>query len=267
MTKKTLLTSSTVYVHLLFMILLCTMHLAFSTFLVGCVSPYRAAQMAEIGLPMTYSPYFIVFLVDAPHFDCSSAQKLIQGIYRRGHVGHVWIYLEGDLQGKRIALEGGHSGELGIAAPRYFEQIAAVQNSEADPISCLHKPLDDGFFQKGNGDHIPTFAAKMTLSQKQFEVILEFISLYSFKEYNLLSHQCATFAEQIAALVGLELPSEITLAIEPYIYFGGEKIRFWSHPEYCMLTLNLPDLFEKALLNKVLEGTLENALPWYLLRD
>lgn len=222
---------------------------------------------------MTLSPYFVVILVAAPHLDYSGAATLAKTIAKHpadgsknGTVGHAWIYLEGDIHGKRFCFEGGHSGELGLNEERYFEKIVNNQRIDANPIRFLHDTLTDGFLQHGNGGHLPTFAAKIDLSEKQFHDICNFIRNYSFVQYNLMEKQCTAFASQIASIAGLPLCCGITIQTEPILKYRREAIRLWSDPAYSSLTLLSPDCLEKSLIDAVRQGRAQNGLSWYLKR-
>jgi hypothetical protein len=186
-------------------------------------------------------------LVDAPHFSYRSTEAFIRGIYRKGDVGHAWIRLEGENKGKPYSLEGGHSGELGVETPRYFEAIANAQESEKNPIVCLNKKLCDGYFEEGSGGHKPTFSAKVPLTKDQFDAILSYIADYNFAEYSFTSHECTEFVAGAAAIAGLYLNTKITLALAPSITFFGETIVFWRDFAYSTITLGSPDLLEAQL--------------------
>ena len=128
------------------------------------------------------SPYFLIVLVDARHLDYTDGRSLLRTLVKHpsdgsknSDVGHAWIYLHGIVNDQNIGLEGGHSGELGIYQPRYFEGImnyleygyanpTSQQQScprhESNPVKYLWEIQQDGFFQKGSGGHCPTFCSK-----------------------------------------------------------------------------------------------------------
>ncbi len=236
--------------------------------------------------PFQESPYFLVILVDARQLDYTSSQKCVRSIAKHpsdgsknSDVGHAWIYLQGVKNGALVKLEGGHSGEQGRGRPKYFEGImnyfeygAACPNEkdlthscyEPNPIKYLWEPLDDGFFEKGSGGHIPTFAIKVDLTPKQFDEILLFIKNYPFEFYSLTSHQCCTFVVEVAALAHLHLDSKLNVFIDPNIVVGGVRIRLWTDAEYSTLELPCPEMLEYSMLLAVNDGRAECALPWYL---
>lgn len=237
---------------------------------------------------LTPSDYFLVILVDARHLDYTQGSKFFQSVAKHpsdgsknGDVGHAWIYLQGEYKGQIIAIEGGHSGERESYPAHYFDGIMNYNDFgyanptqeeqldpgfEPNPIKYLWSEREDGFFQKGSGGHRPTFAAKVSLTQKQFEEILYFIHPmnYCYKNYALTGQQCSSFVTQVAAIAGLYLPSTISMKIEPKVYYGRRSIRLWSDPAFSEISIATPDVIEKSLMDKVESGQAEEALTWYL---
>jgi len=219
---------------------------------------------------MTISPRFLVLLVSARHLNYSDATTFISTIAchpdgsTRGDVGHAWIYLEGEYGGERIAIEGGHCGELGVREPRYCDAIMRAEElREANPVCHLWDSLSDGFFQHSDGGHCASFAAKVDLTAEQFSSILKFIKEYSFSSYSLTGQQCSSFVAQIAAIAGLYVDAAIEISIPSDIYFRGENIHLWSDPAYQSIVFSSPDCLEKALILATRQGKAQNALEWY----
>jgi hypothetical protein len=215
---------------------------------------------------------FLVILVDARHLDYSSTKGFFKTLTKHpsngsknGDVGHAWIYLEGEINGQPYILEGGHSGELGEIQPKYFDGVlAASARSEADPIQYLWESQRDGFFQRGNGNHDPTFAAKIPLTEEQFKQILQFVHHYDYADYAITRKQCSSFVSHVALIAGLRLACEQNMAIEQDVFICGEKIRLWENPVYSEITFSTPDVLEKSLQEAVAQGHVEDALEWYL---
>lgn len=245
-------------------------------FLFGC-TPH--VQQEEL------SPY-VVFLVDAPHLDCSNNRALCKTIAKHpsngnksGDVGHAWIYLHGWNDGNEITVEGGHSGETGIEQAKYFEGIMNyVRFGYANPPECFSQPRfepnpikylwegqKDGFFQKGAGKHRPTYAAKVFLTDEEFRHILAYIDprRYNYRDYSLTSHQCTTFVVEVASLAGLQLDCEMEIPIGQTVRADGECFVLWRDPEYSTFRFASPDVLEKSLKRAVKEGRAEPALLWY----
>lgn len=227
------------------------------------------------------SPYFLVILVDAPHLNYSSTLAFLRSVANRasgqkiGRFGHAWIYLQGLKDGKPYIAEGGHSGELGIVQPTYFdgimnyniwgyanptpEQKKAVRY-EPNPVKYLWMIQKDGFFQKGSGGHKPTFAVKVVITREQFEKIVALIeNRYSFEEYSLTSNQCSSFVSQAASLACLPIEGTITVPIDKKVFFGGRTVRLREDSPYAFINLATPDVIEQCLSEAVKAGKAEYA--------
>lgn len=229
--------------------------------------PHKVCDMCE-------SEYFIIFLVEARHLDYTNNTSFFRTLAKHpsdgsknGDVGHAWIYLEGNLNNERIVVEGGHSGELGIVQPKYVEGvIEGCEGGDDNPISYLWATQRDGFFQKGSGGHIPTFAVKIDLTEEQFREVLQYIERYPFSRYSVTQDQCSSFLVGIGGVIGICLEHEVTMAIQSEVWLGREKIVLWRDPCYSKITFSTPDILEKSLMELVREGRGEYALSWYLKR-
>lgn len=213
----------------------------------------------------------LVFLVEAPHLDYSSPKKLLRTMAKHpsnwsknNDVGHAWIYLEGEIEGKTIICEGGHSGELGVYQPTYLEGLLEnIALGAEDPVRYLFCTQEDGFFQKGSGGHRPTFAAKKNLTDEEFAKVFHYLKNYSYAQYSLTGRQCCTLLNEIAALLGMSLNISRTIAIPSKIKTGNTWISLWNHEKYSTLTFACPDLLEKELKEAVANKKLEQGLQWY----
>lgn len=234
--------------------------------------------------PMHETDYFLVILVEARHLDYTDNYSFLKTVAKHPSdgsknrdVGHAWVYVQGLQNGIPIYLEGGHSGELGVVQAKYFDGImnyldfgyanptyqqCLCPRYEPNPVKYLWETQRDGFFQWGAGRHRPTFAAKIDLTPDQFQRILKFIHCYRYCDYAITGNQCSSFVAQIASLAGLDLDCEVTMSIEPVIYFNGREICLWSDPMYQWLTISSPDILERSLMEAVREGRVENALGW-----
>lgn len=237
---------------------------------------------------MEPSDYFLVLLVDARHLDYTSGNKFFKSVAKHPSdgsknrdVGHAWIYLQGKRNGQTIVIEGGHSGERMEEPARYFDGLVNYNLwgsanptdeefhkpcYEPNPVRYLWTAREDGFFQKGSGGHRPTFAAKVSLTRRQFEQILYFIhpSRYPYHEYALVGRQCSSFVTQVAKIAGLQLASHTIMNISPRMNYGRQQIRLWEDPCYSTIEFATPDVIEKSLIQEVEEGRAEYALKWYL---
>ncbi|WP_068470373.1 hypothetical protein [Candidatus Protochlamydia phocaeensis] len=239
-------------------------------------------------IPMQESDFFLVILVNARHLDYTDTRSFFKTVAKHptdgsksGDVGHAWIYLQGKVNGKVWVLEGGHSGERGRLQARYFDGIMNYNDwgyanpsdeqkqyprYEPNPVKYLWATLEDGYFEKGAGGHRPTYAAKVDLTEQQFYRILQFIHprYYPYRQYALTNLQCSSYAAQVAVLADLYVESEVSMAVQPRIWFGRRWVRFWTDPCYSVITFSSPDVLEKSLMEAVQEGRAEYALDWYL---
>ena len=218
------------------------------------------------------SDYCLVLLTDSRQLDYSHNRAFFKSIAKHpsdwsknGDVGHAWVYLQGNLNGQCVGIEGGHSGELGHLQPKYFDGVMnAIESCEKDPIKYLWCTQYDGFFQSGSGKHTPTFAAKVEISPEQFHRIMLFMQHYPYHDYAITGNQCTTYVAQIAILAGLSLKCDVTMSIEQRMCIGGEQLFLWNNPEYSTITFSTPDVLEKSLRECVSEGKATCVLSWYL---
>lgn len=222
--------------------------------------------------PMAETDFFLIVLVEARHLDYTDNHSFFNTLAKHpsdgsknGDVGHAWIYLQGIVDGQCIFLEGGHSGELGLCQPKYFEGVMNYIDfgDEPNPIKYLWATQKDGFFQEGSGKHKPTFAAKVDLTEAQFHQILAFIENYNYAEYSLTGNQCSSFVAQTALLADFPLEYEVTIPISQTVSLCGEKLTLWQDPQYSAITVSTPDVIERSLMEAVRIGRAEYALSWY----
>ena len=213
---------------------------------------------------MRETDYFLVILVDALHLDYTENKSFFRTMVKHPSdgskncdVGHAWIYVQGIIDGQPVYVEGGHSGELGIVQPKYFEGIVELaERGDPNPARYLWETQHDGFFQEGSGDHHPTFAAKIDIDEQQFTKILEFIESYDYSEYAITRNQCSSFVAQVAALADFSIEYEITMKID-------KTLGIWKDSKYSTITFSTPDVVERSLMQAVKEGRAEYALSWY----
>ena len=250
-------------------------------------------QYSHLGHPVaenrifTESDYYIVFLVAARHLDYHDNVELFKTIaryessFKKGEVGHSWVYLKGIRDGKTVTIEGGHSARLGKRQPRFYDGVMnyiqygyanptdSQKNNpryEPNPIRYLWAELDVGLFQKGSGGLVPTYAAKVDLSREQFDKIISFVDQkkYPYQRFSLVGNQCSSFLARIAAMVGFPLEHAVTIQLESVLKVGIREYRLWTDPRYSTITFSSPDVIERSLMKAVAEERAEYARTWYL---
>lgn len=223
-------------------------------------SPCREEVKTQIAAA-SEAPYCLYLFVDARGLEGPSTAALCRRLLaeaessRVGSFGHAWIRLEGEIEGEKVVLEGGHSGETGRLQPRYFEGVmnyldygyahdpqGLAWRYEPNPIRYLWEPQPDGYFQEGNGGHQPTHVAILPLDRETFDQIRHFVEEeYDFSTYHLLDAQCANFVAAVAKIAGLEMGRVTALPIAPRIWIGGSCYRLWEDARYASLPLMTPD--------------------------
>ncbi|MBS4164509.1 Uncharacterized protein PRO82_001838 [Candidatus Protochlamydia amoebophila] len=245
-------------------------------------------QYKKTRVPMKEENYFLIILVNARHLDYTDTRSFFHTVAKHprdatknGDLGHAWIYLQGNIDGRIVVIEGGHSGERGMTDVRYFDGIMNYNDwgyvnptleqrkhpcYEPNPAKYLWATLNDGYFQQGTGGHKPTYAAKISLTKQQFNAIIQAIKIdaYPYHYYSLTQQQCSNFVSKISELAGLKLESEIAMPIYPSVWYRGQMVRLWEDPQYSVIKLATPDILEKSLMKAVQKGNAEYALDWYL---
>ena len=219
----------------------------------------------------TYAPLrfhesdcFIILAVDARHLDYTHCTSFLRTVAKHpsdgsknSDFGHAWIYLK---RGQE-SFEGGHSAERGLVQPRYIEGVCLLaEKGDPNPGRYLWAEQKDGYCELGSGNHRPTFAAKIDLTDEQYQLILDFIADYCFEYYAITGRSCATFVANIAALIGPQLDYQETLQLPPVVL----GLPLWSDPCYSQITLASPDRLEKSLIDLVNSGYAEPAHQWLL---
>lgn len=260
--------------HFILLVIICL-------FAQGCSTPYstsykmmydhlKAPQQQITSL--VDKDYYLIIFVDARHLDYTNNKSFLNTIAKHPSdgsknrdVGHSWIHLHATCPSP-IDIEGGHSGEFGIIQPKYFDGImnyidygcvshAEITTSpyryEPNPIRYLWETQHDGIFQKGSGNHNATYGVQIFLTQEQFEKIYNFIHSYNYTNYSITENQCSSFVAHVAMLADLDLECEVTMKIQPEIYYRGRKVHLWSDPSFSLLTISSPDILEKSLMQAV----------------
>ncbi|MEX1012694.1 MAG: hypothetical protein WD595_00475 [Waddliaceae bacterium] len=221
----------------------------------------------------TYSPYYLVVLVDAKHLDYFNNRSFFCTLVKHPKdgskgcdVGHCWFLLSGIENNRRVEIEGGHSGETGVNQTRYMDGVMdLMERNDPNPVRYMWTVQKDGFLQEGCGGHSPSYAVKVDLTKEKYEELYNFIygGGYDFKNYSLTHNQCCELVRQLLAKTGREIQTKITLSIDSEVQFRHESLHLWSDPRYSRITISSPDVVEKSLHRLVKEGRAQCALRWY----
>lgn len=219
------------------------------------------------------SDYYLVVLVDARHLDYTSPSNyfstLSQGLFlpQDPNTGHAWIILAGKEEGKPWVFEGGHTGEFGLYAPRYFDEVVrrAWEDHDPNPAGYLFHPLPDGCLQYGSGGHSPTFAAAFPLNEQGYQRVRRLLTNdgYDFSRWGLRGPNCLRFSLSCLAAVGLELNCQEKIVLPQFFTYKGERVALWEDPAYSVMYVDTPELLEKRLWDLVETGQAIVATKWY----
>ncbi len=219
--------------------------------------------------------YYLVVLVDARHLDYSSPEKYFSTL---GHglffsqeplTGHAWIVLAGIRDGKSVVFEGGHTGEFGTVAPKYFDEVIRLSREENDPnpAKYLFTMLPDGRLEPGAGGHTPTFAAAFPLTQEGYERLNGLLQTYDFSRWSLTGPNCVRFARTCLSAIGVDIECRMTMTLPRSFRYGAMTVRLWSDTCYSSLTAETPEMLEFQLWELVKNGSALVAKKWYKSRE
>ena len=219
------------------------------------------------------SEYYLVVLVDARHLDYTTPSKyfntLSQGLFlpQDPNTGHTWIVLAGKQEGKDWVFEGGHTGEFGLYAPRYFDEVVrlAWEEDDPNPASYLFTALPDGCLQYGSGGHDPTFAVAFPLTEDGYKRAHRLLTEggYDFSRWGIRGPNCIRFSLACLASIGIEVSCQETLELPRSFKYKGKEVRLWSDPAFSRLSVETPELLEKRLWELVQDVKGSVALKWY----
>lgn len=235
--------------------------------LCGCSSRHVPLEVTSCSVAVD-PDYELWVFVDARGLDYRSASACMKSLVRRhredleGDVGHAWFLLRGNLSDQKVWRYGGHSGETGSSMPTYVQGVVELLESgdaEPNPVKYLWATMNDGFFEEGDGGHIPTMVAKVSLSAEEFALAWTYTDprYYDYQTYSLTEHQCCTLVEEVAAIAGVVLDSRVTLPIEKTVRWSGRKVVLWEDPTYAWITLPTPDKLQESLRRAVKAGKME----------
>lgn len=217
--------------------------------------------------------YYLVALVDARHLDYTTPSNyfstLSQGLFlpQDPNTGHAWVILAGKKDGKAWVFEGGHTGEFGLYAPRYFDEVVrrALDENDPNPASYLFHPLPDGCLQHGSGGHYPTFAAAFPLTENGYLRVHRLLTEdgYDFSHWGLRGPNCIRFSLSCLASIGVELNCQEKILLPRSFTYKGEEVALWTDPAYSCMYVDTPELLEKKLWELVERGQAFVATKWY----
>ena len=191
------------------------------------------------------SEYALIVLVDARHLLYAKPEQffstLTQGLFlpTDRSIGHAWIVLKG----KEELYEVGHSGEYGIDAPKYFDELLNLsRHNDANPARYLFSLLSDGRKEKGSGGHVPSYAVAFPISHEQFMRVQRLFQAYDFSSWGLRGPNCVRFVLSALSCIGKDICCQETILLPSSFQLGREKVLLWKNPLYSCISLNAASL-------------------------
>ncbi len=242
----------------------------FLIFLTGCYrsgDSLRECERSSVQF-QGETEYALVVLVDARHLDYSSPSSYLTTLSQTpfSHTGHAWVLLIGKQDGHPWIFEGGHTGEFGRLAPRYFDELVQLSRcKDPNPAKYLFSPLPDGRLEIGSGDHKPTLAAAFSITKEGFDRIMRLFDPdgYDFSQWGLRGPHCVHFVLSCLACVDVDLSCQKEIDLPSSFTYNGEKIALWTDSAYSRLTTETPELLEEQLIDQVYKGGALVATKWY----
>ncbi len=228
------------------------------------VSMWRFAPDADLdpatGTPVGDEGYYLYILTEAVNWDFSKATSLALSIWLRPW-GHAWIILESP----RDRVEFGHTGDFGLAKPRYHEGVLqGVRDGDPNPIAYLWQTMSDGQLQIGKPNRPPTFVWRMPITRRRYQLVYEYVMQRKYDQFGVRSNNCTDMVVEVAALAGINLSHRIHLTLPRDMKVWGRLRRVWTDPQYRILEFGTPEVLEVDLRQLARLGIGSDATEWYL---
>jgi uncharacterized protein (DUF2249 family) len=225
---------------------------------------WRFAPDADLD-PATGSPvgddgYFLYILTEAAKWNFSDPTSFLFSIWLRPWA-HAWIILESP----RSRLEFGHTGDFGLAKPRYHEGVRQrMRDEDPNPIAYLWQTMSDGEFQIGKPNRPPTFVWRIPITQRRYQVMYEHVMQRRYDQFGVRSNNCTDMVVEVAALAGINLNHRIRLTLPRETQVWGRQRRVWTDAQYRILEFSTPEVLEVDLRHLARLGIGSDTTDWYL---
>jgi hypothetical protein len=204
--------------------------------------------------------YYLYILNEHANWDYSAAASLVFSIWMRPWA-HSWLILESP-QGR---LELGHTGDFGLAKPRFHEGVyQKIREGDPDPIAYLWQTMADGQLQMGKPNRPPTFVWRMPITERRYQLIHEYLMQRKYDQFGVRSNNCTDLVAEAAALAGINLIHRIRLTGPREVKVWGKPRRVWTDPQYRILEYSTPEVLDADLRQLVRLGIGSDATTWYL---
>jgi hypothetical protein len=224
----------------------------------------RFAPDADLD-PATRTPvgdegYYLYVLNEAADWNYSNSSSLVFSIWLRPWA-HSWLILESPQE----RLEFGHTGDLGIAKPRFHEGVyQKIDEGDPNPIAYLWQTMSDGRLQIGKPNRPPTFVWRMPITQRRYHMIHEYVMQRKYDQFGVRSYNCTDLVAETAALAGINLIHRIRLTLPQDTKVMGKKLHVWTDPQYRILEYGTPEVLDADLRQLARLGIGSDVTEWYL---
>jgi hypothetical protein len=224
----------------------------------------RFAPDADLD-PATRTPvgdegYYLYVLNEAADWNYSNSSSLVFSIWLRPWA-HSWLILESPQE----RLEFGHTGDLGIAKPRFHEGVyLKIDEGDPNPIAYLWQTMSDGRLQIGKPNRPPTFVWRMPITQRRYHMIHEYVMQRKYDQFGVRSYNCTDLVAEAAALAGINLIHRIRLTLPQDTKVMGKKLHVWTDPQYRILEYGTPEVLDADLRQLARLGIGSDVTEWYL---
>lgn len=218
-----------------------------------CIGCQKQTSYPDRFLPARFLPdQFLIAAVDARGLDYSSVPQFLHTLHksRERSVGHAWVIVGQKLNGQINLVTLGHTGEFGVRAPRFLDQLAyLIQKNDPNPLRVLYQTRDDGVLEQSSGGHRATLAVCIPITQQQALAVQRYCQEggYDFSRYNILNHHCVHFVRSVLAIVGVEVDCEVEVVVPKTLELFGRKVQLWNNPELQILLIETPEKLQAEL--------------------
>jgi hypothetical protein len=205
--------------------------------------------------------YYLYVLTDIDGSRDYSNPTTVAISYKKNPGGHSWIMLESP----HNRVEYGHNGNFGLEKPQY--QVGVYQwfrDNHPNPISYLWEVMRDGRLEIDRPDRTPTFAWRMPITQRRYQLIRKYVLQRKYERFSLRDGNCVDMVTDAAELAGINLVHRIRLTIPQQTTILGKAMHSWTDPKYRILEFSTPELLQMDLRQLAQFGIGSDVTEWYL---
>jgi hypothetical protein len=162
-------------------------------------------------------------------------------------------------------VEYGHNGNFGLEKLRYQEGVhRRYRDNHPNPLAYLWEMMCDGRLEIGRPDRTPTFAWRMPITKRRYQMIYEYVMQRKYDQFGVRTNNCVDMVTDAAALAGINMIHRIRLTIPQETKILGRKLHNWTDPKYSILEFSTPDVLQMDLRQLAQFGIGSDVTEWYL---